>query len=1271
VRVRHVLSIVLMVGAVPVVQGAELASATRQATLVNEAACSANRLTANDDGSTSAVPIGFPINFYGTTRQRLWVNNNGNVTLDAPLATYTPFPLADVRREIIAPFFGDVDTRGVGSDVVKYGYGSVVYEGHPAFCATWKNVGYYAAHANRLNTFQLLLVDRHDRASGDFDIVFNYDKIQWESGDASGGVNGLGGTPARAGFSNGTGDPGTSYEVPGSGLAGAFLDTSTHGLIVRSVGSTLPGRQEFAVTAGVPSLPFVYVALGDSYSSGEGVPEFENGGNYPFSSPQENTLTLGGDGCHRSLANYAKLNNGRFVPDVPALLVDRTCSGAVIKAQPGDAHVGIAGNGSTQVDEAEARLQQGYGLSGTDVDLVTLSAGGNDAGFSKIIAACLAPTVLSQVFETYDKTPAEIEWFADRFGSCERFDNGTGPWDWGAIGHSDDAIAALGATELEAHADLKQSFPNADVLHLTYPSILPAAADFGGDTCGGILRLDADYARGRITRINDQIRAAVTSSGATVVDLEGAFGENALCPANPSTALAHGIPDERLKKVVDTLLGAGSPILPEVDNVVHYYEELRSCVVMTMVIMSIFCKPAETDLMSSVSRLKLKFETSFDPKALAGMLAPGETDAERQENFTFLFHPNARGHQVMACHVSNTWKHLHAAGSVDDNCAPFSMDVLRYEWNGTPLTNMSPIRVVPGQRIPVSFNGFDVVSSARITYRSQPIDGGTVLTGPDGRLETTLTIPTELDPGVHTVQFAGTNGGSPRTIEVLIEIDGQPSGGDPYSMYLPGFKPGETVRVSYLGLDWTEATANKDGGVLVEIPLSATTPQVTVTASGAESGATQSRVVEPVPAPTPDNLAWLISALQSQRELRPGAELASRLDSVIADLTKAATALAAVSPDRRAAARAIEHAVISLTDAQAAGLFDVAEMGEGFVKWALAVERMVARDALGAAVGGEQDKLAQATEHLPSGDALVDAANYSAAAKSYRQAVSDAADSAWWVLTKFNIATDLNLSLTNPSIGGQVVTGGDASLKSWTIGSELVASNVRVDLMVGGSVTGTNGQAQNGSITYTVNASGPTAKTWTPNGTITQRPPTLDVHAAFAALRQSTGAVGALPANGSVATSNNQKTTLRLDGTDAQMNTFDISAAQLQNATTVDIKVPAGSNAIVRVSGSTYSAATGGPTTIRLWRNGAFQQLSSDQTDPVSRELRSRLVWIFPTATTLSLGPVSPWDGTLIAPNAAVTLQGTTKVNGGLIASSVSGGGAIRNGLLTPRLELT
>lgn len=209
-------------------------------------ACTRNVLPPNDDGSTGAVPLGFTPDFFGQSYSTLYVNNNGNVTFDAPQSTYTPYPLQSTNRVIIAPFFADVWTIG-GGQPVTYSYGGGTYQGHPAFCADWINVGYYYYGFDKLNSFQLVLIDRSDVGAGDFDIMMNYDQVQWETGDASGGTDGLGGSSARVGYSNGTT---TSYEMPGSGVNGSFLDSNPNGLIYGSRGSLTPGRYIYQVRNG-------------------------------------------------------------------------------------------------------------------------------------------------------------------------------------------------------------------------------------------------------------------------------------------------------------------------------------------------------------------------------------------------------------------------------------------------------------------------------------------------------------------------------------------------------------------------------------------------------------------------------------------------------------------------------------------------------------------------------------------------------------------------------------------------------------------------------------------------------------------------------------------------------------------------------------------------------------------------------------------------------------------------------------------------------------
>ncbi|HET8546757.1 MAG TPA: Ig domain-containing protein [Bryobacteraceae bacterium] len=213
----------------------------------------ANSIPRNDDGSGPRTRLGFTANFFGKFRSEAYVNNNGNITFDNPLSTYTPFGLTSTRREIIAAFFADVDTRGAASKLVTYGQDTI--DGRRTFGANYIDVGYYASHDDKQNRFQIVLIDRSDIGEGDFDIEFNYERIVWETGDASGGTGGYGGVPASAGWSNGTGEPGTFFELDGSLVPGSFLDGAPLSLVRNRLNSRINGRYLFRARNGAIQPP--------------------------------------------------------------------------------------------------------------------------------------------------------------------------------------------------------------------------------------------------------------------------------------------------------------------------------------------------------------------------------------------------------------------------------------------------------------------------------------------------------------------------------------------------------------------------------------------------------------------------------------------------------------------------------------------------------------------------------------------------------------------------------------------------------------------------------------------------------------------------------------------------------------------------------------------------------------------------------------------------------------------------------------------------------
>jgi Nidogen-like len=226
------------------------------------------------DGETgpTAYPMGFNIDFFGTEYHSVYTNNNGNLTFGAPLPTFTPMDLTSFDNPIVAPFFADVDTRSAGSALVNFGTGTL--DGQKVFVVNWPGVGCFNENSTVLDNFQAILIDRPDRGTGalgdDFDMEFNYDSIQWDTGEASGGdvscQNGPAGNTAYVGYSNGTTTAGDSYTLPGSGVPQTFLDSSTTtALIYNDLNSTTLGRYLFTVNAGQPTAP---TTLSTSLSGG-------------------------------------------------------------------------------------------------------------------------------------------------------------------------------------------------------------------------------------------------------------------------------------------------------------------------------------------------------------------------------------------------------------------------------------------------------------------------------------------------------------------------------------------------------------------------------------------------------------------------------------------------------------------------------------------------------------------------------------------------------------------------------------------------------------------------------------------------------------------------------------------------------------------------------------------------------------------------------------------------------------------------------------------
>jgi hypothetical protein len=179
----------------------------------------------------------------------------------------------------------------------------------------------------------------------------------------------------------------TGYEGPGTSfVTSSLLPDSAE---VDFTGGLAPGKWAYfslegalataTLTAREGKLASRYVALGDSYSSGEGNP--------PFIKGTDTTSFLGfgsEDQCHRSEAAYGPLVQTDL--NVAASdFVFQACSGAIMA----DFVASLPGASGQWTDGAQLNAIAPANQPSESTGLVTLSVGGNDVGFPFVMNDCV------------------------------------------------------------------------------------------------------------------------------------------------------------------------------------------------------------------------------------------------------------------------------------------------------------------------------------------------------------------------------------------------------------------------------------------------------------------------------------------------------------------------------------------------------------------------------------------------------------------------------------------------------------------------------------------------------------------------------------------------------------------------------------------------------------------------------------------------------------------------------------------------------------------
>ena len=239
-----------------------------------------------------------------------------------------------------------------------------------------------------------------------------------------------------------------------------------------------------AGSTGRASVPLRYVALGDSFSSGEGNPPYREG----------TDRLLPYDRCHRSNLAYPVLVRHARPAGAWSFWA---CSGARI---PDMTHR----NAENPTELAQLDRVAPPGTSDPSVGLVTLTIGGNDAQFG-LAVGCIASQIVAPLVcpSGWQATVAAATW-------------------------------RLRTTLPPVLRALRKRAPNARILLLGYPDPFPRSVPRGSRCSLWFSAADIAWATKEAALLNDVIRVAATTSHAAITYVPPTgFARHDVCSRSP------------------------------------------------------------------------------------------------------------------------------------------------------------------------------------------------------------------------------------------------------------------------------------------------------------------------------------------------------------------------------------------------------------------------------------------------------------------------------------------------------------------------------------------------------------------------------------------------------------------------------------------------------------------------------------------------------------------------------------------------------------------
>lgn len=562
----------------------------------------------------------------------------------------------------------------------------------------------------------------------------------------------------------------------------------------------------------IAQAPFDWVALGDSYSSGEGAEDFYN------LQPESR--------CHRAgHANWpsAAVRAVNSFTGTRWSQLDVTCSGAHID----DFYAPQYSDGSPG-DGTAAQRDALKALAPAGAKIVSLSLGGNDLGFGQLLQRCIVGTLVTEAADGASAAAGEDgepDWwetggflldFRSRLAegprnpdTCRRLDaqrdtDGATeePHPRPGVTRSDGASTPATVettsfasslpgveqdlttmlldlrreylTHVRDHAvpvipDLLDERP-VRVLVNGYPSFFPDPDDYPTlGSCNFVGRSDLAWIGDQAVALNDALERSVAAANTEA--------GNEPFPAVPFDVTFEFVPQ------IDALAGhelcspgpqgepstAGHPDGPWIHGLdaralsAAMGEELRDRA------------PQRLRGAAELAIARYSYNTTdFD-----AAVRRGKFEASYQ------FHPNAVGQLAMAANVRTAILGTPNVpltgylGQLDPTAPHVDLQV---------TTNREAL--VPGSPIAVDAGPFAPSSEVRVISRSEPIVLGTFETDDDGYLTTAVTLPDELPDGEHTLLIAGTTAsGEPVSVSTPMEIKAPTTVAQDIVMTVPAARP--------------------------------------------------------------------------------------------------------------------------------------------------------------------------------------------------------------------------------------------------------------------------------------------------------------------------------------------------------------------------------------------------------------------------------------------------------------------------------------------------